>query len=266
MGYVGSQGESIHNPWDIPGTAHRPAPTPPRPTPMTVAGRTGEQAQVAAQQRQQPRGDTLSAQIYSGTVNVNKAFAEHRAASFDPNLTPEAQQAKLREFGQSEHAQALDVFELLADQIVAEKQAEVDRGKAVLRTALNPAAQTAAQRTWARDREVLGALATEGEKANAITEAIKSAASDPARLAVYAEEAPSYLKAAGVDPGFLDKVFAQVVPGQAERVNKRDLAIQERTALRQAVQMVRNGIQNGSPAVALDKIAPAISRLDPDAG
>jgi len=233
-----NEGQPVNSGWQIPGTTHIPAPTPPGPAPMTVAGRTAEQALAAQQRQQQPRGDTLSQQIYSGIVSVNK---------------------------NPEQAQALDVYEQLADQLVAEKQAEVDAGTAVLRTALTPEAQTAAQRTWARDREVLGALASDGEKANAITEAIRSAANDPARLAVLAEEAPSYLRAAGVDPGFLDKVFAQVVPGQAERVNRRDKAIQQRTTLRHAVQMVRTGIQNGRPAIALDKLAPAVSRLDPDA-
>lgn len=236
MVYVGNQSDSVQSPWQIPGTAHRPAPTPPGPAPMTIDdGRpeqTWRQPQPAAQ-----RPDTLAQQIYRGIVGVNN---------------------------HPEDAQALDVFEVMADQLVQQHQAEVDAGKAALSTALTPEAQTAAQRTWQRDQKVLDALASEGQKANAITEAITAAANDPARLAVYAEEAPSYLKAAGVDPGFLDEVFAQVVPGQAERVGKRDKAIGARTTLRHAVQMVRNGIQNGAPATALDKLAPAISRLDPE--
>jgi hypothetical protein len=230
-------GQPVNSPWGIPGTAHVEPPVK-GPAPMTIDhGRpeqTWKQPQPAA-----PRTNTLSEQIYRGIVSVNT---------------------------NPDRAQDLDVYETLADQLVAQKQAEVDAGTAVLRTALTPEAQTAAQRTWARDREVLGALASEGEKVHAITETIKSAGNDPARLAVLAEEAPSYLRAAGVDPGFLDKVFAQVVPGQAERVSRRDKAIQERTTLRQAVRMVRTGIENGSPAVALDKLAPAVSRLDPDAG
>ena len=154
----------------------------------------------------------------------------------------------------AEHAAALDVLDVLTDQLVDTYQAEVDAGKAALSTALDPAAQTVAQRPWTRDRAVLDALASEGQKADAITEAIKSADDDPARLAVYAEEGPSYLRAAGVDPGFLDQVFAQVVPGQAERVAKLDTAIQVRTALKHAVQMVRKGIEDGLPAVGLDRL------------
>jgi hypothetical protein len=231
-----AEGQPVNTPWNIPGTAHVSPPVT-GPAPMTVNGRVAEQTYLQTQPAA-PRPDTVSQQIYSGIVNVNK---------------------------NPEQAAQLDVYETLADQLVAQKRAEVDAGTAVLRTALTPEAQTAAQRTWSRDREVLGARASEGEKANAITEAIKSAANDPARLAVLAEEAPSYLRTAGVDPSFLDKVFAQVVPGQAERVDKLDKAIQERTTLKHAVQMVRTGIQNGSPAVALGKLAPAVSRLDPDA-
>ena len=108
-----------------------------------------------------------------------------------------------------------------------------------MKTALTPEAQTAALRSWTRDKELLGALASDGEKVHAVTEAVKSAAGDPARLAVLAEEAPSYLKAAGVNPGFLDKVFAQMVPGQSERVAKRDKAKQTAITLKTATAMVR---------------------------
>ena len=237
-------GAPIHNAWGIPGTKHVDPPAKGR-APMTVNGQVvGQHAHprpVQTHIQPTPQADpanTMAQRIFRGIVNVN---------------------------GNPEHVQDLDVFEVLADQLVAQKQAEVDAGRAVLRTALTSEAQTAAQRTWQRDREVLGALASEGQKANAITEAIKSAANDPARLAVLAEEAPTYLRATGVNPSFLDKVFAQVVPGQAQRVATRDKAIQERTTLRLAVQMVRTGIENGSPAVALDRLAPAVTRLDPDA-
>jgi hypothetical protein len=240
---INGSGQPVNSAWSIPGTQHVEAPAT-GPARMSLNGKvvgqrdhgrpeqTWKQPQPAA-----PRTNTISEQIYQGIVNVNQ---------------------------HPERAQDLAVYETLADQLVQQKQAEVDAGTTVLRTALTPEAQTAAQRTWQRDRQVLDALASEGEKAHAITETIKSAANDPARLAVLAEEAPSYLRAAGVDPGFLDNVFAQVVPGQAERVATRDKAIQERTTLKHAVQMVRKGIGTGKPAVALDKLAPAISRLDPD--
>lgn len=88
-------GQPVTSPWDIPGTAHREAPTPPGPPPMTVGGRTAPQA-VSEAQRQQPRGDTLSEQIFRGIVGVN----DH-----------------------PEDAQALDVFDALADQLVEQHQA-----------------------------------------------------------------------------------------------------------------------------------------------
>ena len=228
-------GQPVHSPWGIPGTTQVDPPVTGR-APMTIDHGRPEQTWIKPAPQTDP-SNTMAQQIFRGIVNVNQ---------------------------RPEDAAALDVFEVLANELVARHQAEVDRGAVALKTALTPEAQTAAARSWQRDRQVLDALASEGQKANTITEAIKSAANDPARLAVLAEEAPSYLRAAGVDPAFLDKVFAQVVPGQAERVATRDKAIQERTTLRQAVRMVRDGIENGSPAVALQKLAPAVTRLDPD--
>ncbi len=221
--------------WNIPGTAHRETPT--QPAPMTIVDHGRPEQTYLPAQPAAARGDTLAEQIFRGIQGVN----DH-----------------------PEDVAALDVYDVLADQLVAQHQAEVDAGKAALSTALTPEAQTAAQRTWTRDQKMLDALATEGQKAEAITEAIKSAADNPARLAVYAEEGPAYLRAAGVDPSFLDQVFAQVVPGQAERVAKLDLAKQERNTLKHAVSMVRKANENGSPSVGLAKIAPAVTRLDPD--
>lgn len=225
-------GQSVSTGWRIPGTAHREAPTPPGPAPMTIDTGRPEQ-QWRQPQPAAPRPDTLAQQIYRGILGVNN---------------------------HPEDAQALDVFEVMADQLVQRHQAEVDAGKAAYTTAPTPEARIEAQRIWARDQKVLDALATEGQKANAVAEAIRAAKGDPVRVSVYKEEAASYLRAAGIDPGFLENVFAEVIPGQAERIAKLDNTKQLRTTLRHAVQMVRNG----APAVALDKLAPAISRLDPE--
>lgn len=230
------QGQSANSPWDIPGSVQGPPPVTGQAPVTTDQGRP-EQTWIPAPEPA-PRSNTLSEQIYSGIVNVN----EH-----------------------PENVQQLDQLDAMADQLVDRHQAEVDAGK-VGGTPLDPAAQTAAQRTWAREREVLGALAEPGQKANRISETIKSAAGDPVRLAVLAEEAPSYLRAAGIDPSFLDTVFAEVIPGQAERIERRDKANMNRTALKHASQMVRNAAEKGTRSVGLDLIAPAISRNDPDAG
>jgi hypothetical protein len=93
------------------------------PAPMTVE--SAKQPMTSAQ-NQPPRPDTVAQQVFRGIVSVNAALAEHRQQSLDPKLTEQAQREKLAEFGQSEYAKALPVYDTIADELVAQKKAAYD--------------------------------------------------------------------------------------------------------------------------------------------
>lgn len=230
------------------------------PTPMTITG-----SSTTAQPDQPPPQDTTAQQVFRGITSVNQRLAEHRAASFDPRLTEQAQREKLAEFATSEDAKALPAFAALADQLVAEKQAAYDEQFKSLTPVGDTAAELRAQRTWDRERSKLDALASEGERAAAVRSAIKNC-DDPATLAVLIEESPSYLQAKGVETDWLSEVIAEKVPALSQAKVTLDRATGCATALKQASRMLQGAIESGTPLVTLDKIAPAIERLDPDAG
>ena len=103
-------GQPIHGGggWQIPGSVHVDQPAK-GPAPMTLNGTVvGQHTHPRPEQTwKQPTpqtapGDTLAQRIYRGIVNVNQ---------------------------RPQDAAALDVFDALADQLVAEKQAEVDAGQ-----------------------------------------------------------------------------------------------------------------------------------------
>src|SRR5271163_3621280 len=129
------QGEGVHAPDGLPGARQRPAPQPVGPTPMTIVG-----SSATCRPNSAATTDTPAQQIFRGITNVSAALGTYRA-SRDPGLTPEAAEAKLREFAQSEEAKALAVYEAMADQLVAQKQAACDQQLA----ALSPDGDTAGE-------------------------------------------------------------------------------------------------------------------------
>jgi hypothetical protein len=231
------------------------------PVPFTIVGSTNT---PTAQPDQPPRPNTVARQIFDGITKVNAALAEHRAASLDPRLTEQAQREKLAEFGQSEYAKALPVYDTIADELVAQKKAVYDETFKSLTPRGDTAAELRAQRTWDRERAKLDALATEGERASTVRSAIEKC-SDPATLAVLIEEAPAYLQAKGVDDSWLPGVIAEKVPALAEAKTTLNRAQNTATALHQANRMMQTAIQKCSPLVSLGQIGKAIDRLDPDA-
>lgn len=229
-----------------------------RPVPFSLT--TGQPTQQQAQQKP----DTIAQQVFRGVRGVNAKLAQHRQDSFDPRLTEQAQREKLAEFKTSDDAKAVDVFDVLADQLVAEKQAAYDAQFKSLTPVTDTAAELRAQRTWDREKAKLDALASEGERIAVARKTIDNC-SDPATLAVLIEELPSYLETKSVDASWLPAVVAQKIPALGEAKTTLDKAVNCRTAIHQANRMLRGAIATGSPLVSLDKILPAIERLDPDA-
>jgi hypothetical protein len=236
-----------------------PANAPESPMPMTIIS----SSQAGSTSSQPPTPETVSAQIFDGIVGVAEAFAQHRRDSMDPLLTPEGQQARLREFGNSEQAKALAQYETAADQLVAEKQAARDAQYKALTPQGDSAAELRAQRTWGREKSKLDTLSSEGEKANAVRSAIENC-QDTATLATLIEELPDYLKTHGVDPSWLPAVVAAKVPAFGASQGILDKAKQERDTLKHAALMVRRGIENGSAPTTLASLRPAAERFDPD--
>jgi hypothetical protein len=229
------------------------------PAPFTIVGSTS-----TPQPDQPPRRDTVAQQVFRGITSVNAALAEHRATAMDPKLTEQAQREKLAEFGQSEYAKALPVYDNVVDEWVAQKQAKYDETFKALTPVGDTAAELRAQRTWDREKGKLDGLSTEGERSAAVRSAIEKC-DDPATLAVLIEEGPAYLQAKGVDDSWLPGVIAEKVPALAEAKTTLNRAQNVATALHQANRMEQTAIQKGSPLVSLSQIGKAIDRLDPDA-
>jgi hypothetical protein len=258
-----SSGEPVSGAWSLPGTQHRSAPQRPSKPPFTIGGVDADRIGVAAP-RPAAAADTVGRQAFDQLVKMTADQCENRSGR-NPHLTQEGAREDDQNFAAARSTAPI-VNSVVARE--SELRAEYQQGLASLSAIpRDAAAQLEAQRVWSQEHAKLEGQSTEGEKASALRSAIGAAvhADDPTRLAVLMTDGKSYLESKGVSTDWLADAVADEIPEVTARRDRANSAAQLVTTIKTAAKLVEAGLESGTPPVSLEKLRPAVERLDPDA-
>jgi spore coat protein CotF len=225
---------------------------------MTVNGAAAPQAPAA----RQPTRDTVVSRAYSGLVDVTKAQQKHndKVRANAKHLNQEGLRAQLASFADSDEAKSVAGIEASVDQLVAQKQAEVDASLKALSPVGDTAEELRNDRAWGRTERKLAAAKDIGKVTQTARQALEQA--NPAELGVLLQQIPSYLESVGAPTNWINDVVAHKVPELAEKRDTLATAKQAQAMNRTAAKLVLDGIRDGSPPTQLHRLDP--SRFDPD--
>ena len=213
----------------------------------------------ASQPRVKVTGETPVAQANSVFASVNKLLARHieEKRGQASRFTPDGLSAEIHRFAETPAARAVDEYENLVNERVAQAEARAEQIRRGLSCDYDTAGELRAQR--ALDRAIRKWDSHDGGKlAASVREDLLNA--DPTELGVLAREVAPYLESRGVPSSFVEPVLAEKVPELAQAEAELKKAKQAQTVTRYNANTVRNAIKEGRPAAAL---ADA-SNYDPD--
>jgi hypothetical protein len=252
------------------GGSRPPLDQPCEPPRMTIGGRAvPEFGPMDTPPPTLASGDTPIQVAYNTLQRTNRALADHLDAVNRQRdmLSPDGQKAMIAAFADSPDARAVDLVEQLATDRKAQAQARYDQERAALSREGDAAEEMRAGRFWDREKAMLDRQDSGTLAAKARHELIKASAT-PAELSVLVDELVPYLESRGAPTEWVEPILAQVVPALASAKAELTVAQQGKTVISQAASFVRNGIEKGCPAAALDQLDPRKIRsrnVDPDA-
>jgi hypothetical protein len=205
----------------------------------------------ASQPRVRVTGDTTVAQANSAIASVNKLLARHieEKQSQAGRYSHDGLSAEIRSFANTPAARAVDEYENLVNERVAQAEARAEQIRRGLSPDHDTAGELRAQRALDRAIRNWDSQDGGGKLAASVREDLLNA--DPTELAVLAREAAPYLESRGVPSSFVEPVLAEKVPELAQAEAELKKAKQAQIVTRHNASTVRNAIREGRPAVAL---------------
>jgi hypothetical protein len=187
-------------------------------------------------------GNTIVAQAMSAQKSCQEQLQEYLdgLAPRKRSFTREGYDAQLRAFARTH---SVKVATELAPKAVADR---AERAEQEVRDEINALkadgdlqAELKASRIWQRTKHLLDSQ----DKAAKVSTAAKLVDdAEPAELAVYLQEIPSYMTAEDLPSDWLNPILEQKVPRVAAAINRRTLAIKARDGIR------NNGARLGKAA------------------
>lgn len=191
--------------------------------------------------------DERIAQAYKAIQEVGTGFEEHRQdiEAQRGQLRPEAMRPMVEGYVNRPEVKAkFDQAVQLASDVVTEAQNEEKIIRAALVPPRDAAAETKAQRDWARAERRLDSAKTNTERAMLAQQMLEQI-SDPAEFATAIEEFEPYLRDHGLPTQLVETVIAKRVPALAEARAKVAKAERQLTVTKFNVDSQRRALAKG---------------------